>query len=446
MRKNYYDCFFQRFFRFTVTLFVTLCFFTACKDNEDITEEMVAPIPVSVSPKADIYDVNVAVEWNQLLLDLLKENQAIASPMAARAIGYQNLALYESTVNGTNRESLSGKLHQFGRVPVTNDSLEYNWGLAANVAQYTMVQAFFPKATIEQNAKIDALLTKYEQSFRGNASQAVIRRSIEYGAAVATAVFNYARQDGLNGTDSLLFNNNHVFPEGLGVWKPSPPQTRPLLTQWKLLRPMHFENKFLSATPVIPFSYRKESAFFAEATQVYEASKNLSDLQKEKSDFYEGNGLGNNTVRNIFGVLSAAIAAKNLDLDEAALLYVKGAIAMNDGVISVWRNKYEFNSVRPDTYIRETIDKNWNPTLGASYSPSFPSLSATLAGAIGELIRTELGGSVITPFSTPPITVADFKSEVIRAAVNGGTNFSTSGLQGYELGERIFKSTNSINF
>lgn len=446
MEKKYCDCFSGRFSRFTVFLVAVLFFFTACKDNEAVPEEIVIPIPVSVSPKAEVYDVNVAFEWNQLLLDLLEENQEIASPMAARAIGYQNLALYESIINGTNQESLSGKLHQFGRVPVTIDSLEYNWGLAANVAQYTIIQAFFPKATTEQNAKIDALLTKYEQSFRGNASQAVIRRSIEYGAAVATAVYNYARQDGLNGTDSVLFNNNYVFPDGLGVWRPSPPQTRPLLTQWKLLRPMHLENKFLSATAVTPFSYRKESAFFTDAMQVYEASKNLSDLQKEKSDFYEGNDTGNNTVRNIFGVLHAAISAKNPKLGDAALLYLKGAITMNDGVISVWRNKYEFNTVRPDTYIRETIDKNWSPTLGASYSPAFPSLSATLAGAIGELIRTDLGGNVITPFSNVPITVSDFKSEVIRAAVNGGSNFTSSGLQSYELGERIFKSTNSIGF
>jgi hypothetical protein len=446
MKKNYLNCFFQYPFQHTVLIVCITLIFSACKDTEGVDEETVTPKPVSLSPKAEIYDTSVAIEWNKLLLDLLEGDQSIASPMAARAIGYQNLALYESIVNGTNRETLSGKLYRFGGVPNAVDSLEYNWGLAANVAQYTIIQSFFPKAGTEQNAKIDALLSKYEKAFRGNASQAIIKRSIEYGAAVATAVFNYARQDGLNGTDSLLFNNSYVFPDGLGVWKANPPQTRPLLTQWKLLRPMHFPNKYLSPIFTIPFSYRKESAFFAEAMQVYEASKNLTSLQKQKSAYWEGDGLGNNTVRNIFGVLSEAIAGKSTKLDEAALLYLKGAIVMSDGVISVWRNKYEFNQVRPDTYVKETLDENWKPTLGVSYSPSFPSLSATLAGAVGELIRTELGGSIKTPFSTSPITVSDFKSEVIRAAINGGTNFNNSGQQGYELGERIFNSTNSIDF
>jgi hypothetical protein len=446
MKKNYSQCFFQNSFQRIVLITCTILIFSACKDTEGVDEEMVVPEPVSLSPRAEIYDTNVAIEWNKLLLDLFEADQTIASPMAARAIGYQNLALYESTVNGTNRKTLSGKLYRFGGVPEAADSLEYNWGLAANVAQYTIMQSFFPKASAAQNSKIDALLSKYEKAFRENSSQAIIKRSIEYGAAVATAVFNYAQQDGLNGTDSLLFNNAYVFPDGLGVWKADPPQTKPLLTQWKLLRPMHFPNKFLSPTSTIPFSYRKESAFFAEAMQVYEASKNLTELQKEKSVYWEGNGLGNNPVRNIFGVLSEAISSKNVKLDEAALLYLKGAIAVNDGVISVWRNKYEFNQVRPDTYVKETLDKDWKPTLGVSYSPSFPSLSATLAGVVGELIRTELGGNVKTPFSTPPITVFDFKSEVIRAAINGGTNFNSSGQQGYELGERIFKSTNSIDF
>jgi hypothetical protein len=420
--------------------------FSACKDAEAVDEEIVTPKPVSLSPKAETYDTNVAVEWNKLLLDLLEADQSIASPMAARAIGYQNLALYESIVNGTDRKTLSGKLYRFSGIPNAVDSLEYNWGLAANVAQYTIVQSFFPKANTAQNAKIDSLLSKYEKAFRGNASQAIIKRSIEYGAAIAIAVFNYARQDGLNGTDSILLNNSYVFPDGLGVWKANPSEIRPLLTQWKLLRPMCFSNKFLSPTFVIPFSYRKESTFFVEAMQVYEASKNLTDLQKEKSVYWEGDGLGNNTVRNIFGVLSEAIVVKGPKLDEAALLYLKGAIVVSDGVISVWRNKYEFNQVRPDTYVKETLDENWKPTLGVSYSPSFPSLSATLAGAIGELIRAELGGSIKTPFSTAPITVSDFKSEVISAAINGGTNFNNSGQQGYELGERIFNNTNSIDF
>ena len=420
--------------------------FGACKDNEKDGERVVEPEFISPSPKAETYDMQVASEWNELHLNLLKNNQSITSLSAARSLGYVNLALYESIVNGTENSSLVNKLRGFNFVPQANDSLEYNWGLAANVAQYTLIQSFFPKASATENAQIDALLSKYEKAFRTNSSQEVIKRSIEFGAAVANAVWGYARQDGLNGTDSLLFDKNYVFPSGLGVWEPSPSLIKPLLPQWKLLRPMIFSNKYLSATRIVPFSYRKESAFFDEANRVYEASKVITAIQEEKSKYWVGNELGNNAVRNIFGILSNSINSKDLKLDEASKLYLKGAILVYDGSIAVWRNKFETNLVRPDTYIKETLDKNWQPNLGSSYSPSFPSFAATLAGGIGKLIQDELGGSIQTPFAPTPITVADFKNEVVTAVVKSGTNFAMSAESGYKLGEQMMENTAAFEF
>ncbi len=419
---------------------------SSCKDKEKPDETIVIPEPVSPSPKAEIYDVQVASEWNDLHLQLLENNTSLTSLSAARSLGYVNLALYESVVHGTESKSLENRLRGFTNLPEVIDSLEYNWGLAANVAQYTMVQLFFPKATPQENAAIDALLSKYEREFRTNSSQEVIRRSIEFGAAVANSVWTYARRDGLNGTDSLLFDSNYIFPSGLGVWKPQPIETKPLLPQWKLLRPMIFANKFLTAKNNIPFSYRKESTFFAEANRVFQASVNPTAIQEEKSQYWVGTELSNNAVRHIFGVLNEAVKRKDVKLDEAVLSYLKGGIVVFDGSIAVWRNKFENNLIRPDTYIRETLDKNWVSALGTSYSPAFPSLTTTLAGAISKLLQEEIGGGVPTPFSTTPLSFAEFKNEVIAAEVDGGTNFAFSAESGYVLGEQIMENTLAFDF
>lgn len=446
MKKKHFGHIIMNYICYVMVMSGSVFLLDSCKDTEKPEEIIVPPDPVSLSPKADIYDTQVASEWNDLHLNLIKNSPSRTSLSAARSLGYVNLALYESLVNGTENESLTTRLRGFSGIPEPIDTLEYNWGLAANVAQYTLIQTFFPETTVDENTQIDALLSKYERAFRTNSSQEVIKRSIEFGASVANAVWSYARRDGLNGTDSLLFDANYIFPDGLGVWKPEQPQIKPLLPQWKLLRPLIFENKYFTATGNIPFSYRGESAFFADANRVFQASQNLTATQKEKSSYWVGSELDNNAVRNIFGVLNDAVKRKNAKLDEAALLYLKGAIMIFDGSIAVWRNKFETNLVRPSTYIRETIDKNWTPALGRSYSPAFPSLAATLAGGIGKLIQDEIGGSIISPFSTSPITVADFKSEVISAEINGGTNFAMSAESGYLLGEKIMENTIGFDF
>jgi len=44
-------------------------------------------------------------------------------------------------------------------------------------------------------------------------------------------------------------------------------------------------------------------------------------------------------------------------------------MAVNDAFISCWKTKYQYNLVRPVTYVRRLIDPDWLPLLT---TPPFP--------------------------------------------------------------------------
>ena len=67
--------------------------FSSCKKEEDQT-------PPTLSPDASIYSADVATQWNQLETKLIKTTNGFAPPVAARALGYANLAAYEAISPG----------------------------------------------------------------------------------------------------------------------------------------------------------------------------------------------------------------------------------------------------------------------------------------------------------------------------------------------------------
>jgi len=65
---------------------------------------------------ASAYSAAVATEWFQLALLLTQQTPGFSPPVAARALGYLGLTLYESTVPGMPQNiSLAGQLRCTGR-------------------------------------------------------------------------------------------------------------------------------------------------------------------------------------------------------------------------------------------------------------------------------------------------------------------------------------------
>ena len=67
--------------------------FSSCQKEEEQT------IPTA-SPDASVYNADVATQWNQLATRLIKTTNGFVPPVAARALGYSNLAAYEAISPG----------------------------------------------------------------------------------------------------------------------------------------------------------------------------------------------------------------------------------------------------------------------------------------------------------------------------------------------------------
>jgi hypothetical protein len=69
------------------------------------------------------------------------------------------------------------------------------------------------------------------------------------------------------------------------------------------------------------------------------------------------------------------------DIYQTSEAYLLTSMAVFDGFISCWDEKYRSIKVRPETVINEVVDKNWQPVLQTPPFPEYPSGHSVISGA-----------------------------------------------------------------
>jgi hypothetical protein len=142
-------------------------------------------------------------------------------------------------------------------------------------------------------------------------------------------------------------------------------------------------------------------------------------------------------------------------LSENARAFALINMAISDGAVTTFFNKYHYNFWRPETAIhagdtdgnRKTdADPNWVPFIPAPCFPGYPSAHGTLSGAGAEVMRRLYGeaGHAIT-LSNPavPTIVLHYGSfrqitdDISDARVYGGIHFRTDQDAGARLGRAV---------
>ena len=122
--------------------------------------------------------------------------------------------------------------------------------------------------------------------------------------------------------------------------------------------------------PLPPTPYNmtdKNSQYYKEAVEVYEAVKNLSDEQKEIANFWDCNPYKLNVTGHIMHATKkispgghwiniVGLVCKNTksDITKSAQTYALVSIALADAFISCWDEKYRSNAVRPESCLLYT--------------------------------------------------------------------------------------------
>jgi hypothetical protein len=206
---------------------------------------------------------------------------------------------------------------------------------------------------------------------------------------------------------------------GLGLWVPTSPApaVNPYAYQRRLLVPGSANGTTLVPPP--PYSTVPGSPFYNMVKEVYDVSLTLTADQKAMADYFKDNP-GYSPGGGFISILSQAFSIVQFSLDKAALTYAKVGLAQSDATIVLFTNKYNFNIIRPITYIRAVINPTWNTYIPTPNHPEFPSGHATTNGAVLTMMSDMFGENF-------PITLHTY--DYLGYPTRSYTTFTQMGLE-----------------
>jgi PAP2 superfamily len=363
------------------------------------------------------YNAKVFLKWNELFLDLDRYAKGYRPGPAPRALGYLGLAAYEATVTAIpENRSLEGQFAGLD-VPDPVEQFEYHWPTVVNETYHYMMTRFFfhmenDYASLYQ--RIDLTRKQLNAEFAAEVSPEVLKRSEDYGRAVAKAVYDWSATDPV-GHNAFLNPqpSTYVPPSNPGLWQPTFPDfSRAVFPQWGKARTFAVKEGELSARPPLPYSENENSLFYTQGLEVYNTIKNINENgpdayeQRWVGEFWSDDilGLTFSPPSRLIAIANQVVEKEKLDLAGCAELYAKLGMAMNDTGVMIWFSKYKYNVERPVSYIRRVVSKkypdaaNWvsilnNPVAGFNgVTPAFPAYPSGHSGFGGT------GGKVLSSF------------------------------------------------
>lgn len=417
-----------------------------------------AEIAAPISSATDSYSADVATKWADLELQLIKNGTGFSPPVAARALGYAGVALYGAVQPGiAGSQSLAGQLTGLSSLPRPEANQPYNWAVAANAAQALITKSLFGNATVAQLTSIDSLETTLNASYR---TAAGFDRSIQYGRAVAQAVFEWSRTDG--GHVGYLNNQpaSYVPPIGTGLWVQTTPGAA-----GRAIQPLWGHNRmFVPANaalpiPALPCAYSTQpgSPYYMQALEVYNVSRTLTPEQRIISVYWADAGQTITPPGHSISITSIVLRSKNATLALAAEAYSRMGIAVADAFVSCWKCKYTYNCQRPVTAIQTMIDPNWQPVWATPSFPEFVSGHASQSGAAAEVLADLFGAQTAFVDNThqargrgfeprPFASFAAFANEAAMSRLYGGIHYRSGNEMGLIEGQKIGRNVSALHF
>lgn len=357
-------------------------------------------------------------------------------------VGYAMLTA--SSVRPEFMESINGPIE----IPPAADDIDD--AIAAVAAGTSAVRALMPTQLDRTTyAELrDKLLAGLVVTPSGGADARV---SIERGVLAAAAVLSRAKNDGLD--DALKVK--YAVPKEPGVWVPTPPAFQGAIDPgWGTLR-TYLPSTSQCTLPAPPRSSDPQNPHGDAADEVRDVAASLTDEQKAIARFWDdGRGRSSTPSGHWIEIAARAVEAKLMPVDEAIGMFGALTMALADGVVANWREKYKWSVERPVTVLSRT-DPEWNSYLTTPAFPEYPSGHSTisriaadvLTATVGEWSFTDPGWGLapgsrkkfeITPRSFA--TFHDAADEAGRSRVLGGIHYPFSITAGAELGSCVARS------
>lgn len=338
------------------------------------------------------HEPTVAVEWMDLLYRLV-ESEALSAPAAARVYGYGGVTLYEAVVNGMPENfSLAGQIQGLPLISLPDEDTVLDWPTVANGAMAIVTPNLFNNPSETTLASIvdkrDALIAVREAELEST----IIEDSLAYGEVIGNELVEWIADDGYAET----IDQDYELPiGGPEIYVLTNPDIAPIEPYWGTLRPLvMFFPEVCNLALNVPYSEEIDSTFYAQALEVKNVADNRTKEQEEIARFWvDTPGITGAPSGHWVSIQNQLVEQLDLNLQQAVGMYVQVNMALSDAFISAWVLKYEVMLLRPETYIQQNIQRNWQPYVSSPAFPEYPSGHSVVSGAAAEVL-THLFGQV----------------------------------------------------
>lgn len=375
-------------------------------------------------------------------------------PVASRIFAYSNLAAYETlSKEGKHFGSLEGKLRDLKDVPSPAKPDKVDFPFASLIAM-TKIGRELTFSEDKMDALIDSIKTLAKNT---NMTTEMFDSSVSYGNQVAASILTWSKKDNYGKTRGSKFSVTGLE----GHWSPTPPGYFDAVEpKWMTIRTLALDSaNMFPVAGLPPFSKDSTSAFYKMAKQVYDTVNSLNDTQKWIANFWDCNAFKMHQEGHVMfatkamtppghwmEIIGTISMEKNADWYQTIFNYTGASVCMFDAFIASWWCKYHWDVIRPETYINQYIDPNWQPFLQTPPFPEYNSAHSTISASAATFISRIYGDDIpFTDSSERDWSWPDRKFtsldqaalEVSMSRFYGGIHYYRSVMDAYEEGKEI---------
>ncbi len=402
---------------------------------------------------------DVLAIWYRLTLELVRHTPTYSPPVASRTFAYVGVAAYEAVASGSNdMQSMAGQLNGLTALPQREDGKTYDDVVVLQAALAQSVANFFANTGPTGQRALASITEKQRAKVADGVNPEVAARSEAYGQAIAAHVFAWSRTDGGAVIENMGFPFDYALTEGPDQWVPTSvlrQQQLPLVPTWGKNRPFAMRDAAACDLPPPPeYSEDPGSAFFAEAKEVFDISKGLTPEQRIIARFWSDDAMLSPTPPGHWISIALQIQKRDqMSAEQSVDMLARLGIAMADAFIGGWNTKYNYNLLRPVTYIRRTLDPKWEPLLITPPFPEYPSGHSVQSGAAAAVLADILGDDFafedtthvddgLEPRSFPSFWAAAEEAGISR--LYGGIHFRAAIERGLDQGRCVGGFTTAL--
>ena len=396
----------------------------------------------------------VLASWYHLTLNLVRHTATYSPPVASRAFAYVGITAFEATASGdAHLQSLVGQLNGLESLPKREGGKTYDEAVVLNAAMDAAISDFFSNTGPSGQHALAAQSKVMKTDVAKSLPLDVVARSNAYGRALEKAILAWSKADGGAKITNLGFPTKYDLNKANGHWVPTSEyqiQQTPLLPDWGKNRTFAMpQGATCGLPPPVAYSDDQTSDYLKQAQEVYEVKNAVTLEQKTIAKFWSDDpGLSWTPPGHWIGIVLDIAARDKLPTSKTTAALARLGVAVADGFIGCWHEKYVYDSIRPVTVIRKYIDPKWETLLITPPFPEYPSGHSTQSASAAMALTTALGDNFAFDDATHErdgLGVRHFKSfwdaanEAGISRMYGGIHFRAAIEQGLEQGRCIGK-------